>query len=599
MSIALHARRTLTPAAPLRAAALRAGFLLLGMGSVAARPALAQDGAEAVCAQGVIGHIEIHNQPVFPTDADDPRLLRWAFGTANLLHVETTRSFIRRELLFAEGDCFDPFLLSESRRLLDEYGFIDQVRIEAVDAGPEEKNVQVFTRDRWSTQVDLTFSYDDGLNLERFQATERNFLGNGITAQVSHRERRETQERNLRLFTPRFFGRTDADIKFGRTRGGAFLFQRFNHGFLGETSRFSGSEIIDRSTNFYSYSTGGSEDFSHVLVPMYRERVELAAGVRLGDPGRSWIVGLSADRTIDRQDGLAEVVQRDDFDASTPGVADPPATISRQTGARGATRLALHLGTRRFRYVEYTGLDAMSDRQVVPLGFFGGVSVGRSLGIFLPDDVVDARDTYGRVHSTFTVPLGASLLHFSTSAEGAYSGGAWRDLLGQADVAAWGRARWLPGHTLFFRASTGAGWRTTMPFQLSLGGREGVRSLRDDELPGGRRVLLVAEDRVRIPWPRWKGLELGATAFADAGRMWAGDAPYGEDGGWVGSVGFGLRIAIPSGARIVWRPEIAFPVGHGGPTIFRIAGEVNRIRNPFRTPRWLESRRFFRGPEEY
>ncbi|HKJ02341.1 MAG TPA: hypothetical protein VJ997_07800 [Longimicrobiales bacterium] len=599
MRIGPLAHSTFTPAAPLRAVLLGRGLLLVAMVAAAVGPVSGQAGNAPECPQGVIGRIEIDNRPVFPTDADDPRLLRWAFGTANLLHVETTRSFIRRELLFAEGDCFDPFLLSESRRLLEEYGFIEQVRIEAADAGPGVKTVQVQTRDRWSTQVDLTFSYDNGLNLERFQATERNFLGNGITAQVAHRERRETQERNFRLFTPRFFGRTDADVKFGRTRGGAFLYQRFNHGFLGETSRFSGSEIVDRSTGFYSYSTGGSEAFSHVLVPMYRERFELATAVRLGDPGRSWIVGLSFDRTLHRQDGLAEVVQGDDFDGSSPGGAELTPGVSRQTGNRGATRLALHLGTRRFRYEEYIGLDAMSERQVVPLGFFGGVSVGRSLGILLPDDVVDAGDTYGRLYSTFTAPVGSSVVHLAVSAEGAHAGGAWRDILGQADAVAWGRARWLPGQVLFFRASTGAGWRTTLPFQLSLGGREGVRSLRDDQLPGGRRLLLVAEDRIRLPWPRWKGLELGATAFADAGRMWAGDAPYGHDAGWVGSVGFGLRIAVPSGSRIVWRPEIAFPVGHGGPAIFRIAGEVNRIRSPFRTPRWMESRRFVRGPEEY
>jgi len=558
-----------------------------------------QQGGIERCAQGVVGRIVIDNRPVFPVNGEDPRLVRWAFGAANLIHVETTPSFVRRELLFQEGDCYDPFLVSESRRLLDEYSFMDQVRVEVTEPTPGVKTVHVWTRDRWSTQVDLGLTYDDGLNLERFQATENNFLGNGITAQVTHLERRETRDLGFRLFTPRFFGRTDADLRAGRTRGGAFFFQRLNHGFVGEASRFSASELYDLSTRFYSWATDGAEEFSHLLVPMREERAELAAGVRLGDPGRSWILGLSVERSVHRRDGAVEFVRGDDFDGAEPGPLDIPAAVDRQIVDRAATRLALHAGTRRFRYREYVGLDALSEREIVALGFLGGVSVGRSLGIFTPDGIQDADDTYGRLSTTLTLPLGSSILHTSASAEGALADGRWRDFLAQGDVAAWTRASWLPAQTLFFRVSAAGGWRSTLPFQLRLGGREGVRSLPDDAMPGGRRLLLVAEDRIRFPWPAWDGIELGATVFGDAGRVWEGDAPYGRDSGWVGSVGLGLRIATPAGSRQVWRADFVLPLGHDGPWRFRIMTEVNRIRWGFKTPRWLEARRFLRGPEEY
>jgi hypothetical protein len=559
----------------------------------------AQEDAGTMCSNGVIGRIDVDNQQIYPMDATDPQLLRWAFGTANLLHIETTQSFIRRELLFQEGDCFDPFLLSESQRLLLEYPFLGDVTIESSDSIAGQKTVQVTTRDEWSTQIDVRLQYDVGLNIERFQATEENFLGHGITAQVTHAERRETRDRNARLFTPRLFGRTDADVSFGTTRGGSFFFQRVNHGFVGETNRFSGSELYNRGTSFYSYATGGAEEFSHLLVPIRHEKAEVAVATRLGDPGRSWILGVSLDRSVYEQDGLPEFVQNEDFGGSTPSQAELPAGVSRQVQTRGATRLAIHIGTRRFRYEEYIGLDAVSGREIVGLGFFGGLTLGKSVGAFLPEGVPDANDTYGRLYSSLTVALGQSLVHMSLSAEAARADGRWRDVLSQAAFAAYGRASWLPNQTLFFKVSTGGGWRTTMPFQLSLGGRDGVRSLRDDILPGGRRVLLVAEDRIRFDWPGTRALELGATIFADAGRVWASDTPFGSDSDWVGSVGFGLRMAVPAGSATIWRPEIVFPVGHDGSPIFRMTFEVNRIRYGFGTPGWLESRRFSRGAEDF
>lgn len=186
-----------------------------------------------------------------------------------------------------------------------------------------------------------------------------------------------------------------------------------------------------------------------------------------------------------------------------------------------------------------------------------------------------------------------------TTTEVAYSDGQWRNLLTELELIAYARASWLPNQTLFFRLSMGGGWRTTMPFQMTLGGRDGVRSLRDDEFPGGRRVLLVAENRIKLEWPNWKAADIGVTVFGDAGRTWKGDAPFGVDSGWRGSVGVGLRLGMPSGTRNVTRPEIIFPVGHNGSPIFRITVELNRLRGGFGPPKLSRSRRFRQGPASF
>ena len=53
--------------------------------------------------------------------------IRWVLGggfvkglyrAANKIHINTNESYIRGDLLFEEGDCYDPFLIEESGRKL-------------------------------------------------------------------------------------------------------------------------------------------------------------------------------------------------------------------------------------------------------------------------------------------------------------------------------------------------------------------------------------------------------------------------------------------------------------------------------------------------
>jgi hypothetical protein len=111
-------------------------------------------------------------------------------------------------------------------------------------------------------------------------------------------------------------------------------------------------------------------------------------------------------------------------------------------------------------------------------------------------------------------------------------------------------------------------------------------------------VRFVAEDRIVLGWPRISGVDLGMTVFADAGRMWAGDVPFGVSSKWKRAVGFGLRIGLPEGTRNVWRPDIVFPLD-GGPPTFRITFELNKFRNGFFTPQLARSRMYTWGPEHF
>jgi len=568
---------------------------------VAPGVARAQDqGADPSCPAGRVTAVEIRNGSIFDPNATESSFLGTMYRAANMAHVRTREGFIRSELLLEEGDCFDPVLAEDSQLILDRHGFLRQAVLRAEDDGQGGRRLVVETSDEWSLGMWLGITYDEGVNLERVHVSERNFLGRGIVAEASLDQYRDRNDRALRLYTPRLFGRGELTLSWGRARRGDFLGLVLAYPFVGETGRFSLRQAYSRSPTDFTYATGGREDFTHVVVPVRREAFGLAAARRFGEPDRSTIFGISIALQNALFPGDPERVFGSDFGSGdTTDYADLNEGIVRHRRPLGGIRMAVHLGARHFRYQEFRGLDAVREEQTVGLGFFAGMSVGRGLGLLAPDGVPEDSDSYVRTHASFGRVLGGALFHGGTTVE-ARRGEGWRDILAEGDVVAYGRASWLPHQTVFARASFAGGWRVEVPFQLTLGGRDGVRSLHEDQFPGGREVVFTLEDRIALPWPRWGVGDLGATVFADLGRVWHGDVPYGVDSGWKGGVGIGLRIAVPSGSRIVLRPDVTFPLGPGrGDPIVRITVETNRIRAGFFTPELSRSRQFRRGPEHF
>jgi hypothetical protein len=104
------------------------------------------------------------------------------------------------------------------------------------------------------------------------------------------------------------------------------------------------------------------------------------------------------------------------------------------------------------------------------------------------------------------------------------------------------------------------GWRQRIPFQLTFADRDGgLRGFRSLEAGGGRRLIGKVEDRYLIG--RYKQLASVAVAgFAEAGKLWAGDTPFGVNTPVSASVGFSLLAASPPQSRRTLRVDFAFPV---------------------------------------
>ncbi len=576
------------------------GFLTLGVGA-----GYAQTDSIATCPHGRISRIVIDNHSIFETgDGHEDASSSWVTRLANTLHVKTRASFIRHELLIKEGDCYDPFLLEESGRLLRAYNFLAQAEVTAVDEPNGEKRVVVHTKDDWTTKVDLGVSVDAGLRLEVLDISEENFLGRGILTSAFYRQRDERRDIGGRLGIPHFLGtRAIASVQAGRTRVGTFADQSIVYPFLGEVGRVSFRQSYRRDDQLFPYATGGSQPFSHVLLPLLDKGIEVRAAGRLGEPGNLTTFGLGISRsTLDFEGfpGNVEVARNSNFsgrDSAPAGVAD---LLTGQTHGHSITSVEFLIGQSNVHFRRVRGLDALDGEMDVRLGSQFDGSLARSVDVRPEAGQAGAEIMGARARLYAAGGVGSSLLFGNVELQGRQflsggpDGAGWDDVIGELDLYAYLRSHRLPGQTFFARVSGAGGWSMTTPFQLTLGGRSNLRGLTIEDFPGGRRLLLTLEDRVFLHWPLPDLFDTGFTLFGDAGRVWAGDVPYGNDSGWRGTLGLGLRFGFPSGTRNVLRADLAFPVGVPGARspVFRITlKELLGLSAGFEDPQLQRSRR--------
>ncbi|MGD2069580.1 MAG: BamA/TamA family outer membrane protein [Gemmatimonadota bacterium] len=570
-------------------------------------------GAEAraqECPGGRISFIFVDNHSVFDTDEiRDGTRFRWAYELANSIHMTTDEAFIRDELVIREGDCYDPLLLEESERLLRAYTFVARVDVFGLQQPDGSWHVVVDTKDEWTTKLNLNVNLEEGVQFRGISATEENLLGQGHLLGLFFRQIDEEKDVGARFFTPRIFGtRLDVALEGGRTRTGEFFREELFYPFVGEVGRLGFRQVVALRDELFPYSVAGEPDFEHVLLPLDQRRLEVTVAGRLGRPGNLTILGLGfSHETMEFQaypEGLE--VTRDGFadrTAAPPGVAE---LVRSQTAHTGSTRLNLLFGQRNVRFVQRQGLDALRGIQDVEVGTDVALTVGRSIGAFPPGED-QPEDLYTRLRLFGGLAPDQVTVNFAASVEArrVFSGSeevqGWRDVISELDALLYWQPSALPDHTLFARLEGAGGWNMTLPFQLTLGGPEGLRGYHRENHPGARRVVLSVEDRLYLAWPFPDLFDFGLTFFADAGRMWGGDVPFGRNSGWKASVGGGLRIGFPAGTRGVARVDIAWPFEPGAgfrDAVLRISlFDLTGLAGSFEDLQLLRSRRVRVGPD--
>jgi hypothetical protein len=523
-------------------------------------------GSSPDCHTAPITYIFVDNHSIF--DASDPLLPRrfdWAYLVVNRLHVRTRPGVIRRELLFHTGDCLDPALLDESARLLRGFPFISRADVYPVRQPDSTYHVVVDTQDEWTTGVGVRLGIHHGLELRGARARDRNLFGSGQTGEVWYIEHDLTRDYGVAWNDPQLGGsRWDMAGALGRTRAGVVAWQTLEYPFLGETGRWAGRESARHTEQDFDFVAGNDPQELDVLVPVRDVGADVAVVGRLGRPGDLTIFGGGlAFRNRSFHSAPLSVVDQD-FATLQPADSAQAAQVRPEMEPRDAVRAVLLLGQRNIYWTQRRGYDSPRGQQDIRLGAEVSLALSRSLPSLARDDDLATTLT---LYTGFDA--GPALVVLRARGDGlrdfAAPAGApeWKDLFADSELLAYLRGKLLPAQTLVLRAGGTGGWRARSPFQLTLAGDDAVRGYDSHRFPGGRRASFTAEDRIFFGWPFPEVFDLGGTVFADGGRIWPGDAPFGTDSGWRASAGVGLRAAFPAGGRITYRADVAVPLDGG------------------------------------
>jgi hypothetical protein len=534
-------------------------------------PALAQDeqpispGRPDSCATGPISYVFIDNKSIFDTtDPDLDRRVLWAYRVANALHIATRRWVIRRELLFAPGSCYDPFLLEETERLLRGYTFLSRVDVFGTPQPDGTYHVIVSTRDEWSTRVDVRFSSGGDFGFEGARLTEHNLLGTGQSAGVFYYEREVTRDYGVSYHTPQVAGtRWDLTAAVGRTRAGTFVREVIAYPFVGEVSRWAGRQAFRREDQFFNYIVHDDPGLrsAHVLLPLREKAFDMAVVRRTGARGNAALIGAALSFQQLSYPDSVQIAPEGDFNRRGQAPDSIEAPVLEQSESLANIRAFALLGHRNVWWIRRRGLDSMRGQEDVRLGAEAVLGLGRSVpSLETDDDLYATLALYTGLQLGDVLALARARIDGRRDLTATASMPEWKDVYVESELLSYLQSARLPRQTLFLRAALTGGWNTRTPFQLTLGGLHGVRGYDRERFPGGRRLVMTLEDRIYAGWPVPDVVDVGGTVFVDAGRIWAGDAPFGGNSGWRGGAGFGLRASFPAGARSTYRIDVAWPL---------------------------------------
>jgi hypothetical protein len=321
--------------------------------------------------------------------------------------------------------------------------------------------------------------------------------------------------------------------------------------FLTDLQRVAWSGLVGSNTDYVFFAP--SLDQQHALS-FLRRYYDLGGLIRIGPPGKLNLVGasISGERQVP---------------ASTPILVTPTGALADTTTAfigryspRRIGRINVLWGIRDIDFVRVRGFDALTATQDIPVGFQLGTQLGRSLAALgsRGEDVFTAGDLYMGVANT----MAATRLQLKVEGRRSRDEERWDGIVTSGRLSQYVKVDAL--QTAVASLDWSGGQNMLIPFALTLAdGRGGVRGYSTDTHPGARRAVVRLEDRVVVGQPFHLG-DAGVGVFADAGKLWAGDIPFGVTTPVRASVGFSVLAAVPQRSGRLWRLDIALPVNPAG-----------------------------------
>ena len=463
-------------------------------------------------------------------------------------HVVTRGDVIRGYMLLKVGDRCDELRRAESERILRAQPFIADATIDVTADDRGGVFLNVATIDEASVVLSGSIA-EHAPNVRGVKLGSGNLSGLGIAATAAWKHQPVLDDRlELRVADYQFAGQPNVlSMSITREPLGRDDRAELTLPFRTGLQRFAWRTMIGESRGHAMFAQG---DSGIRLLGYSREFAEAGGIVRVGPPEVLSLFGLSVTTERAYPDSGPEELTAKGF---RPIVAPEFAMRFAETRA---SRINALIGLRGLKYMRVRAFDALRGTQDIPVGVQVGTLVGRSMQAF----GANANDLF--VSSDLYIGFGTPVLTYQLQleAEGRRERGTgqWDGLVGSGRLTR--HARPTPTRTSVFSAEWSGTSRVLVPHSLSLGlGDAGLRGFRDAPTVGGRRLIFRLDEQLYIGTPFDFG-DFGTDVFADVGKLWPGDVPFGEETPMRASVGASLRLAVPARSTKMWRLEAAFPI---------------------------------------
>jgi hypothetical protein len=523
--------------------------LLIAAASATTGQAQSLNGPPVTCKGERISRIDIESSPPFRVNGNN--IWQRAGRFAARQHVTTKDWIIRRYLALHEGDVCTELRRVESERILRVQPFIADATVLAYADGNGGIVIKVTTVD----EISLILGVGLTSRSPHFRALtlgDANLMGRAIHAEGGWKTGYGFRdEYEGKVVDYQFMGRPyQARLEGGRRQLGGDWAMETSHPFLTDLQRVSWRTTAGNTLGYFEFRRPiTAPDTNPVALRIERSWSDIGGVFRIGPPGRLALIGGSISFE-DEKPGTQPVIIG--YSTVTPDTSQ--ALMNRYTTHQTARINALW-GFRNIHFVRVSGFDALEGTEDLRTGVEVATLVGKGVRLLRGKE----QDWFGSTSVYAAVASQVAYTALEITGEGRRApDGKWDGILTHGRAAVYMKP--FNRQTFLSDVKWSGGWRQRIPFQLTFADRDGgLRGFRSTEVGGGRRVIGKVEDRYLIG--RYKQIAAIAVAgFAEAGKLWAGDSPFGVNTPLDASVGFSLLAASPPQSRRTLRADFAFPI---------------------------------------
>jgi hypothetical protein len=510
-------------------------------------------GLPVACKGERVSRIDIDANPPFRITGNNiwERAARYAAKQ----HVTTRDAVVRRYLALRVGEPCTEIRRAESERILRAQPFIADASVLAYPDGAGGIALSVSTVDEVSLLIGAGIGGGSPA-VHSLLLGEDNLLGSAFHAEASWKKAARFRDiYAARVLDYQFLGRPyQFLLEGGRRELGSDWATELSHPFLTDLQRLSWRTTAGNLNTYFYFRRPGADP---AAIRLERSYSDIGGVVRIGPPlGRLALIGGSISFE-DESPATFPILVTD-----SGLIPDTSTALMNRYTTHQTARLNALWGLRNVHFVRASGFDALEGTQDLRTGFQVASVIGKGVTILRGKE----RDWFGSTEIYYGMASPISYLAIDIAGEGRRNeAGDWDGLLAHGRGALYLKP--LNRHTVITDLKWSAGWKQRIPFQLTFGDRDGgMRGFRAADVGGARRVVAHIEDRYLVG--RYKDFATFAVApFLEAGKLWAGDSPFGVTTPIFASTGISLLAASPPQSRRTLRADLAVPVrgprGHG------------------------------------